>query len=229
MWKRIQICRNAWIKLGARHYVRNKAQVTEATPHLRIEKHRMPVLFFTSEIYISIPSNHLVIYHRKLNEQLRFLCVRARARKQSLKAWRQSTNGLSRTALKPFQIPDTGVAKYVVAILLFITFGAVWGWFPWYWGPNWHLSVQKLWFRRVQRSLRRQSRFSAVLSIIFPTRSKSRLNLGWLCGKPENNRWAAAITKLLHNSEHKVTWIFSHTCSAAKILEIKLQFQIFGL
>jgi len=157
-------------------------------------------------------------------------CMRVpREGTQSLIAWRQSTNGLSRTALKPFQLPDTGVTKYFVPTLLFITFGVVWDWVPRYWGRRWHLNMQKLRFRVVQRSFRRQLRFSAILSIIYPTSFNSRLNLGLLCGKPENNRWAVAITKLLRNSEHNVTWTFSHTFGAAKILEIKLQFQIFWL
>jgi len=139
-----------------------------------------PCLFSMSEIYISIPSNQLVIYHRLLNEQLRFLCACARA--YAIAESKQSTNGLSRTALKPFQIPDTGVTKYFVPILLFITLGVVWDRVLWYWGPKWYLSIQRLWFRRVQHSFRRKSRLIAVLLITDPTRSKSRLNLGLLCG-----------------------------------------------
>ena len=169
--------KHKWIKLGVRQYIRNKAQVTEATSLMQTEEHWLPVFVpYVRNIYISIPSKYLVIYHRQLNEQLRFVFVRATARAcarvsahmQSLKAWRQSTNGLSRIALKPFQLPDTGVTKYSITILLFITFAAVWVWLPWYWGPAWQLSMQKLWFRRVQRSFRRQILFSAILSIIDP-------------------------------------------------------------
>lgn len=72
-----------------------------------------------------------------------FVCACARKRTQSLKAWRQSTNGLSRTALRPFQPPDTGVTKYFVPTFLFIIFGVMWDFVPWYWDPRWHFSIQK--------------------------------------------------------------------------------------